>query len=106
MLRFLTAEFLRYLQVSERFPDEAPNFTEIVDSANYLADLYNSACVAAERAKAAPEQLQLEDGSWPSTECVDCGIDIEPGRLALGRVRCIVCQTNKEIKERQYYGRR
>lgn len=92
--------------MSERFPEEAPNFTDVVDSANYLAELHNSTCLAAARAKAAPEQTQLEDGSWPTTECIDCGIDIEPARLALGKLRCIACQTHKERKEGRNYGRR
>lgn len=92
--------------MSERFPDEAPNFTEVVDLGNYFADLHNSKSVAAVRALSVPEQTQLEDGSWPTTECVDCGEDIEPVRLALARVRCIYCQTLKERKEGKQYGRR
>jgi len=54
--------------MSEWFPEEAPNFTDVVDLGNYFAELHNSKSVAAARALAAPEQSQLEDGSWPITE--------------------------------------
>lgn len=92
--------------MSDFFPEEAPNFTEVVDLGNYFADLHNSRSVAAARALSAPEQVQLEDGSWPITECVDCGEDIEPVRLAMARVRCIACQTHKERKEGRHHGSR
>ena len=85
---------------------EAPNFADVVDSANYLAELHNSSSLAPARAKAAPEQVQLPDGTWPVTECIDCGENIEPGRLALCRVRCFFCQTSKEDRERRQHGRR
>ena len=78
---------------------EPPNFADIVDSANYLVELHNNAYLAAARAKAAPEQVQLPDGTWPTVECVDCGEDIEKPRLAMGKVRCISCQTHKERKQ-------
>jgi len=92
--------------MSEWFPEEAPNFTEIVDLGNYFADLHNSRAVAAARALSAPEQIRREDGSWPTTECVDCGEDIEPERLAMARVRCFSCQTHKEKKEGRARGSR
>ena len=49
---------------------------------------------------AAPEQVQNEDGTWPVTECISCGNDIEEGRLALARVRCLRCQEILEKKRR------
>lgn len=54
------------------------------------------------RARAAPEQVQNKDGSWPVTECIDCGSDIGEGRLELGKVRCIRCQELKDRKDKLY----
>lgn len=50
-----------------------------------------------------PEQTQNEDGTWPHIECVDCGVDIPAGRLALGKVRCIACQSVKEKRANGYF---
>lgn len=52
---------------------------------------------------AAPEQIQNEDGTWPVTECTSCGNDIEVGRVALGRVRCLRCQEILERKTSGYF---
>ena len=49
---------------------------------------------------AAPEQVQNKDGTWPVTECVDCGDEIEVGRLELSKVRCLRCQETLEKKRR------
>lgn len=32
--------------------------------------------------------------------CINCGEDILPGRLALGKITCIECQTRIEAKAR------
>lgn len=45
---------------------------------------------------AAPEQVQNPDGTWPITECVSCGDDLIPQRLAHGFVRCVPCKTRLE----------
>lgn len=52
------------------------------------------------RRRNAPEQVQNEDGSWPHECCVLCGDDLPEARLALGRVRCVVCQDKLERKQR------
>lgn len=58
----------------------------------------------AAREKAKPEQVKAlnEDGvlAWPTETCVRCEEDIEEGRLELGYIRCIKCQTLKERKEK------
>lgn len=45
---------------------------------------------------ARPEQVQNPDGTWPHTECVDCGDDLIKERMALGRYRCVFCQEKVE----------
>lgn len=76
------------------------DFSDDIDKANELAQRMNDAAVADARVKARPEQEQNPDGSWPITECDDCGIDIEPGRILLGKIRCIACQEALEKHNR------
>lgn len=83
---------------------EETRFTDQIDAANHIAEKYNSSLVAAARLKSAPEQVQNPDGTWPVTECNDCGEDLEPHRLAHARIRCVPCQTYKE-KQEMGYGR-
>ena len=70
--------------------DQASNVT-LASTANQIAHLSYLA---------APEQIQNEDGTWPVTECVDCGYEIEVGRLELAKIRCKRCQETLEKKRR------
>ena len=78
--------------------DQASNVT-LASTANQIAHL---------SFLAAPEQVRVEvrheDGTvtleWPEKECIDCGRDIEEGRLNLGKVRCLRCQETLEKKRR------
>lgn len=60
-----------------------------------------AAAEADQRAKCRPEQVRNLDGTWPHTECICCGGVLEPGRLALGKVRCFLCQSDKESREKR-----
>ena len=75
----------------ERAPD-------VLDRASALTARLNEAYVEEARHRARPEQKQNPDGSWPQTECEDCANDIEPGRLALGKIRCLGCQEARESR--------
>lgn len=75
------------------------NEADALDRAQELTTLLNDAYVDNARALAKPEQVRNPDGSWPVTEC-ECGESIPAGRLALGKIRCIACQTDLE-KERR-----
>ena len=70
--------------------DQASNVT-LASTANQIAHLSYLA---------APEQVRNEDGTWPVTECVDCGDEIEEGRLELAKIRCKRCQEILEKKRR------
>ena len=70
--------------------DQASNVT-LASTANQIAHLSYLA---------APEQVRNEDGTWPVTECVDCGEEIEEGRLELAKIRCKRCQEILEKKRR------
>jgi hypothetical protein len=67
-----------------------------LDKAAELQQLYNDANIARVRAAAAPETNPDFDGET----CVACGTDMIPERLAMGRIRCVLCQTAKEKLER------
>ncbi len=81
------------------------DFSDDIDQANELAQRMNDHAVAQARAKSKPEQVQGQDGSWPVTECDECGLDIEPGRIALGKIRCFTCQSNLEAVAKQWGSR-
>jgi RNA polymerase-binding transcription factor DksA len=66
-----------------------------LDAASELTQQLNDAYVNNARAKAKPEQVQNADGTWPKTQC-DCGDPIPAGRLALGKIRCVACQQDRE----------
>ncbi len=43
-----------------------------------------------------PQQVQNPDGTWPHTDCDDCGNEIPMARLQMGRIRCFYCQERLE----------
>ncbi len=77
-------------------------YSDPIDQAAQLSEMYTDIAVNAQRQKCVPQQVQDADGNWPVTECADCGLDIEPGRIEMGRIRCLACQTTLESKEKQY----
>lgn len=80
-------------------------FADDLDRASWLTQQTTDDAVEEQRRRAAPEQVQNEDGTWPHAECVDCDSEIPEARLALGRVRCVVCQEVLERREKQYGAR-
>lgn len=70
-----------------------------IDQGCETAEKMNEANVAQARLRAKPDQVQNPDGSWPQTECEDCGDDIPLKRLlACGSIRCVYCQAALEKK--------
>ena len=86
------------------FQEESDRCADMIDAASAITETFNRHSEAAARAKAAPQQRQTAGGRWRGTEC-GCGVEIVPARLALGRIKCVACQTEQELRERQY-GRR
>lgn len=72
-----------------------------VDRANELAEMETANSLYLARKKAAPEREPDANGNYPDMECVDCGGEIAAGRLRLGKVRCIGCQTELERRARR-----
>jgi RNA polymerase-binding transcription factor DksA len=73
---------------------------DVLDRAAQLSQRLNDAYVKDAMRKAAPEQVQRADGSWPQPECIDCDIEIPQARLQLGRIRCVDCQQALESSKR------
>lgn len=84
--------------MSAREDYEIERHADPLDSATDIALMENVNRVETARLANKPEQVQNKDGSWPHTECVepDCGDELPPQRLAMGRIRCTPCQTRKE----------
>jgi RNA polymerase-binding transcription factor DksA len=76
-----------------------------IDQGTELAQYWLEQAEREARAKNKPEQVQGPDGKWPHTECVSCGEDIPEGRLKLGRIRCVECQSAREKRDQQYGAR-
>lgn len=72
-----------------------------VDQANELAEMETANHLYLARKKAEPEQLPRADGTYAILACVDCGEDIEPGRVQLGKVRCFHCQSDLEKRAKR-----
>jgi RNA polymerase-binding transcription factor DksA len=67
-----------------------------LDRAAELQQIYNEAALERIRILTAPES----DPDFDGVHCLDCDADIPGARLALGRIRCVLCQTAKEKLER------
>ncbi|MBK6403299.1 MAG: TraR/DksA C4-type zinc finger protein [Rhodocyclaceae bacterium] len=78
------------------------HFADDIDRAAFLTEVANESAVANARMKARPEQVRNADGTWPTTECVECGELIEEARLDMGKVRCFECQSTLEKRGRQH----
>lgn len=63
---------------------------DLIDVATASVEVCQAEAERRARGKSAPEFHPEFDG----VHCVepDCGVEIPPGRLALGKVRCIDCQ--------------
>lgn len=72
-----------------------------VDQANELAQMETDNRLYLARKKSKPEQEQRPDGSWPHQTCFDCEGPIGDFRLAMGRIRCIHCQTDLEARAKR-----
>ena len=85
--------------------NEVPDQTEVYDEVDQAAmiQLAEQARAMAEvRAKTAPETHPDFDGET----CIDCTDELPKERLAMGRIRCVHCQTILEKKGKLYSTRR
>jgi hypothetical protein len=68
-------------------------YSELADAAQEASQRSNQLAIDKVRALATEAVPPDFDGK----HCFDCADDVEPGRLALGKFRCLACQ---EVKER------
>ncbi len=68
-----------------------------IDEAAALAASLTDGAIAAARRANAPESHPDFDGE----SCLECGDTIPEQRLALGKIRCVHCQTKLEHKQKQ-----
>lgn len=64
------------------------------DIAGDVVEVCTAEAEARARGKSAPETYPGFDGN-----CVDCGEEIHVARLALGKIRCVVCQQRLEKED-------
>ena len=63
--------------------------SDSLDQAAVIQDMINNKGIAAAALKTAPQTHPDFDGK----NCVACGDELPPVRLAYGRIRCVICQT-------------
>lgn len=68
------------------------------DRASRLEAAFTEHALEAVRARSEPET----DPEFDGEHCLDCGEQIPPARLALGRIRCVHCQHVRERNARLY----
>lgn len=84
--------------------------TDEIDRANEIAMRDTAEHVQRVRDAVQPERMPDGNGGWvyqradsngdyPFPDCVDCEDPIPSVRLAMGRIRCVPCQTHKERKK-------
>lgn len=71
--------------------------SDIIDEASALEASLTEAAIAAVRKANGPETHPDFDGE----SCLDCGDTIPENRLALGKIRCVHCQSRKEHMQKQ-----
>ena len=80
-------------QQTETMPDP-------LDRAAQLEQISTESSINAVRKLCAPKQKQRADGTYPITECVECGEEIGHARLvATGSDLCIYCATEAEKRK-------
>lgn len=73
------------------------NESDDIDRANELAQRITDAALEEVQRRAAPERRPV-GATAAHSECEDCGDDIPPERLTLGKIRCVYCQRVLEVR--------
>ena len=71
-------------------------YTDPLDYAAELEEQERQSALALHSRHTQPEQVKDAQGNWETEECIDCGEDIKPARLEMGKVRCFHCQSELE----------
>lgn len=69
---------------------------DIADIANERAEQHLEKALAQQQARSGPESHPDFDGE----HCIACDDEIPAARLALGKIRCVACQSRLEAQRR------
>lgn len=74
---------------------------DIADQAEAQEEAFRQLAMRAIAEKTAPRFHPDFDG----LHCMECGVEIEEGRLKLQKLNCVECQTAKEVNAKRFGGR-
>ena len=80
------------------FPEPTDACPDVLDQASRTEQMERDNGIKAAMLASAPQCHHRFDG----VHCVDCEIDIPAARLALGKVRCVDCQSDRDESNKQY----
>lgn len=82
------------------FPETADACPDVLDQASRTEQMERDNGVKAAMLASAPQRHHRFDG----THCVeeDCGVVIPDARLAMGKVRCVDCQSDLDDANKQF----
>lgn len=86
---------------SDEFGEAGREVYDEADQAALFQMAENAQALAKVQAKILPEAYPGFDGAT----CVECGDDIPPERLSMGRVRCVACQSALEARSKLFASR-
>lgn len=72
------------------------NESDCLDSAVELTQIRMDDAIKESSRALRPQQIRNDDGTWPVTDCDECGNEIPEGRLLMGKIRCVYCQDRLE----------
>lgn len=87
---------------NDEFPSTDHEVYDEADQASMFQMAENEHALAKVKAKLAPETHPDFDGKT----CLECGDKIPKARLAMGKIRCVHCQTALEARSRMYANKR
>lgn len=83
-----------------QYPTQLAEVTmaDIIDDAQAYNELHQDISLRNLRALSLPEKHPDFNGA----DCIDCGIGIPTQRLSMGKIRCVDCQHELELRNKQY----
>lgn len=80
------------------FPEALEHTADALDQASNVEMLERVNNIKAAQLANLPEKHHRFDGE----HCVDCNVVIPDERLQMGKVRCVLCQADREVEAKQY----
>lgn len=83
------------------FEQDIEHTADIYDQATNIEQLERSNSIKASQLANMPEKHPDFDGE----HCLDCLADLPEVRITMGKIRCTLCQSDREVEEKQYFRR-